>query len=128
MWRPGTIGMITDHGAVSDDRVIRAFEGFHSLKSPTTATRRARGLSNTNCSRIGADSAVFTPAVRMDAPVAAGAVAATGAPISGACVVHAPRATKPTTAAAAAIPSALQIRIDRPREPTNTGSSAGDRR
>src|SRR6476469_7370990 len=131
MWRPGQIGMMTDHNPTFDDRLITALVGFHVLKSPTTDTRRARALSKTNCWRIGFDSSSLDAAVCNVAVGAAGPAAtdaATG--VRSSLVRHCPRATNPTTAAAAAIPIALHMRIDRPRaaRSTNTGSSAGLRR
>src|SRR5438309_6939129 len=124
MCRPGTIGMITDHGALADERVMRARDGFQPLKSPMTATWLARLFSNTNCCKIGRDSAAFAPAL-LNCPDALGMFTAV-APGRGGVVIHAPRATKPMIIAAA-IPSTLQTRID----PLggwlmNTGSSAGE--
>src|SRR5690349_10500163 len=107
MCRPGAIGMITDQGAPADERVMCARDGFQSLKSPMTETRLARLFSNTNCCKIGRDSAALAPAPLTSADVF-GTLVTVGT-ARGSVVVQTPRATKPMIIAAA-IPSTLQTR------------------
>src|SRR4029079_4706757 len=104
------------------ERAIGATDGSQRLKSPITATRRAVGALNTNCSTIG------TTALSVEyATGAIGVVVATRAGEPGGAVTV-PRMMNPANAAAATRPPASAMRHQPPCGAGKHARAAGGRR
>src|ERR1051326_8935926 len=124
--RPGAIGIVTDHNSPSGDRDIGALAGFQELKSPTTETRCARLLLNTNCFGIGGASGSLPTTCRSVGFVESATVEDANVGVTRVRAVHAPRSANPTNADAAATPTTIQSRIDRPRRGLKMPGSASN--